>query len=267
MSNSSVSNNRGGVDRVNQGSGVDSVNNWGSVDSVNNGAGDHRGVIGGSSVSHRVSHHSLGVLGGAIIGHISNIASIAIGVIVDMLDPAIGKSHGVRSLSIAGTIRALRLLEVGLGVVIGHGVGEGVGGGLGEVISNISSLDWGVVSGSGVDNRGGVGGGGVDGVVHGSVDSVSDNRGGVDSVVDRGVDSVVDRGVDKRGVNGVSHVLGGDRVERDHSGVTLGNGAVSEHRGLDLSQALGVISLSHAGVGGTESLALSQGSHLDIVTD
>jgi len=237
---------------------------------VSGGRGVSRG--GGGLVS---TSGGLRVGSGALIGHISDESVIAVGGVLHVLDPAVGKSNRVGSGNVGGTIGSLLGLEAGLGVVISHGVGEGVGALLGQIISNISSLDRGVVSGSGVDNRGGVGGGGVDGVVHGSVDSVSDNRGGVDSVVDRGVDSVVDRGVDKRGVDsvvdrgvdkrgvdGVSHVLGGDRVERDHSGVTLGNGAVSEHRGLDLSQALGVISLSHAGVGGTESLALSQGPDL-----
>ena len=85
---------------------------------------------------------------------------------------------------------------------------------------------------------------------------MTQHRGGVDSVVDGGVD----------GVDGVSHVLGGDRVEGDNSGLALGDGAVSEHRGLDLSQALGVVSLGHTGVGGAESLALGQGSHLVIYT-
>jgi len=201
----------------------------------------------------------LGVHSGALIGDISDESVIAVGGVLHVLDPAVGKSNRVGSGNVGGTIGSLLGLEVGLGVVISNGVGEGVGALLSEVISDISSLDGGVVSGSSVDNRGGVNsvshdGSGVHGVVDGSVDGVSDNRGGVDSVVDRGVD--------KRGVDGVSDVLGGDRVERDNSGLTLGEGAVSEHRGLDLSQALGVISLSHAGVGGTESLALGQSSHL-----
>ena len=138
------------------------------MDSVNNGAGDHGGGVIGGSHDHGgglVSGSgvdSLRVLGLAVIGHIGHVSIIAIGAVVDMLDPAVGKSHGVRSLGIAGTVRALRLLEVGLGVVIGHGVGEGVGGGLGQVISHVSGLDGGVVSG-GVDNRGGVGGGAIDG--------------------------------------------------------------------------------------------------------
>ena len=200
------------------------------MDSVNNGAGDHGGGVIGGSHDHGgglVSGSgvdSLRVLGLAVIGHIGHVSIIAIGAVVDMLDPAVGKSHGVRSLGIAGTVRALRLLEVGLGVVIGHGVGEGVGGGLGQVISHVSGLDGGVVSGSGVDNRGGVGGGGVNnrgGIGGGGVNGVSEDRGSVDSVVDRGVD--------KRGMDSVSHVLGGDRVERDDSSLALGDGAVSEH--------------------------------------
>jgi len=184
---------------------------------------------GGGLVS---TSRGLGVDSGALISHISHKSVIAIGGVLHMLDPAVGKSNRVRSGNVGGTIGSLLGLEVGLGVVISHGVGEGVGALLGEVISDISSLDGGVVSGGGVNNRGSVNsvshdGSGVHGVVDGGVDGVSDNRGGVDSVVDRGVD--------KRGVDGVSHVLGGDRVERNNSGLTLGNGAVSEHRGLDLS--------------------------------
>jgi len=222
-------------------------------------------VVGGGGGGLVATSGSLGVDSGALVGHIGDEAVITVGGVLHMLDPAVGKSHRVGSGNIGGTIGALLGLEVGLGVVISHGVGEGVGALLGQVIGDISGLDGGVVSGSGVNNRGGVGGGGVNnrsGVGGGGVDSVSEDRGGVDSVVDRGVDGVVDGGVDKRGVDSVSHVLGGDRVERDDSSLALGDGAVSEHRGLDLSQALGVVSLGHAGVGGAESLALGQGSHL-----
>jgi len=213
-------------------------------------------VVGGGGGGLVATSGSLGVDSGALVGHIGDEAVITVGGVLHMLDPAVGKSHRVGSGNIGGTIGALLGLEVGLGVVISHGVGEGVGALLGQVIGDISGLDGGVVSGSGVNNRGGVGGGGVN-------NRSGVGGGGVDSVVDRGVvDSVVDRGVDKRGVDSVSHVLGGDRVERDDSSLALGDGAVSEHRGLDLSQALGVVSLGHAGVGGAESLALGQGSHL-----
>jgi len=221
-------------------------------------------VVGGGGGGLVATSGSLGVDSGALVGHIGDEAVITVGGVLHMLDPAVGKSHRVGTGNVGGTIGALLGLEVGLGVVISHGVGEGVGALLGQVIGHISGLDGGVVSGSGVNNRGGVGGGGVDnrsGVGGGGVNSVV-NR-GVDGVSDdRGVDGVVDGGVDKRGVDSVSHVLGGDRVERDDSSLALGDGAVSEHRGLDLSQALGVVSLGHAGVGGAESLALGQGSHL-----
>jgi len=225
-------------------------------------------VVGGGGGGLVATSGSLGVDSGALVGHIGDEAVITVGGVLHMLDPAVGESHRVGSGNVGGTIGALLGLEVGLGVVISHGVGEGVGALLGQVIGHISGLDGGVVSGSGVNNRGGVGGGGVNnrGGVGGG--GVSEDRGCVNSVVNRGVvDGVVDggvdkRGVDKRGVDSVSHVLGGDRVERDDSSLALGDGAVSEHRGLDLSQALGVVSLGHAGVGGAESLALGQGSHL-----
>ena len=93
----------------------------------------NRAVIGGASVSHGVSDHSLRVLGLAIIGHIGHIAVIGGGVVVDVLDPAVRKGNRVGALGITGTVRALSSLEVGLGVVVGHGVGVGVGGGLSEV--------------------------------------------------------------------------------------------------------------------------------------
>lgn len=47
-----------------------------------------------------------------------------------ILLPAVGKSNGVRSLDIAGTIGSLLSVEVGLGVVISDRVGVGVGGDL-----------------------------------------------------------------------------------------------------------------------------------------
>jgi len=208
-------------------------------------------VVGGGGLV--ATGGGLGVDSGALVGHIGDKSVIAVGGVLHMLDPAVGKSHRVGSGNIGGTIGGLLRLEVGLGVVISHGVGEGVGALLGQVVGDVSGLDGGVVSGSGVDHRGGIGGGGMDGVDSSVVsEAVVGERGGVDSVVDGGVD----------GVDGVSHVLGGDRVEGDNSGLALGDGAVSEHRGLDLSQALGVVSLGHTGVGGAESLALGQGSHL-----
>jgi len=212
------------------------------------------GVVGGGGGSLVTASGSLGVDSGALVGDVSDEAVIAVGGVLHVLDPTVRKGNRVRSGNVGGAVRGLLGLEVGLGIVISHGVGEGVGALLSKVIGNVSGLDGGVVSRGGVNHGSGVGGGGVD--------SVSDNRGGVNSVVDGGVDGMSDGGVDKGSVDGVSHVLGGDRVEGDDGGLALGDGAVSEHRGLDLSETLGVVSLGHAGVGGAESLALGQSSHL-----
>merc|ERR1719189_342936 len=57
------------------------------------------------------------------VGDLSNVASDVVGVVGDGLDPAIGKVDRVRSSHGTGAIVGFRLLEVGLGVVIGHGIG------------------------------------------------------------------------------------------------------------------------------------------------
>jgi len=85
----------------------------------------------------------------SFIGHISNIASIAISLVGNMLGTAIRKSNRVRSLSVSGTITGLSSVEVGVGVVISNSVGVSVGGGLIRV-------GRGMVSGGSMDNRGSV---------------------------------------------------------------------------------------------------------------
>jgi len=94
----------------------------------------------------------------SIIGDISNIASIAISLVSNMLDTTIRKSNGIRSLSIASTITCLSSVEVGVGVVISYSIGVGVGGGHIRVgrgfISRGSMNNWGMVSRGSVDNRG-----------------------------------------------------------------------------------------------------------------
>jgi len=164
-----------------------------------------------------------------------------------VLDPAVGKSDGVRSLDIAGTIGALLTVEVRLGVVISDGVGEGVGGDLIRVLLGLVG-GGGLVSNWGrlVSNRcWGIGWGSVDGVSHnwGSVDGVVDR--GVDSVVDGGVDSVVERGVHEGSVVGDSVSYRGDRVEGYNSSLASWHDPVGSNGGLDLSKSLGVVSLSH----------------------
>ena len=137
---------------------------------------------------------------GSLVGDISDVSVISVGGVLDVLDSAVGKSHGVSTLDITGTIGSLLSVEVGLGVVIGNGVGEGVGG-------NLIGVLLGLVGGGG-----GVSGGGLHN--HGGVDSVGNNWGGVDSV-SHGVDGVVGDGVDgvvdHRGV--VDSVVDGSVVE------------------------------------------------------
>jgi len=135
------------------------------------------------------------VLSLSVVGDLGNVAVVVVDVVVDVLDPAVGKSNGVRTLTSAGAIIRLGSVEVGVGVVVSDGVLVGVGGDLIGV-----HLDRGSVVGGGgvvdkrgsVDNRGVVGRGSMDngsGVVsRGMVDHGSgvvsrggmvDNRGGV----------------------------------------------------------------------------------------
>jgi len=81
----------------------------------------------------------------------------------------------------------------------------------------------------------------------------------VDSVVDWGVDSVVDGGMDT-----VVDSMRGDGVMGDNGGLAYWDGSVGSNGGLDLSQTLGVVSLGHGGVGGSEGLALAESSDLTV---
>merc|ERR1711981_289624 len=81
------------------------------------------------------------------VGDLSNVASQVVGVVGDGLDPAVGEVDGVRSSHGTSAIVGLGLLEVGLGVVVGHIVGVGVGGGLSEVGGSNSVHHRGVLGG------------------------------------------------------------------------------------------------------------------------
>jgi hypothetical protein len=275
--------NRGGVDGVSDDGGVHSVgNNGSSVDGMSdrgmdgvghNGSGvsDNRGGvdgvsnrgIGGSGSGLVAWSGSLGVDSGALIGHISDISVISVGRVGNLLDSAVGKGNGVRSLDIAGTIRGLLGVEVGLGVVISNGVGVAVGGDLIGVSLGLVGGGRGVVSG-GLDHGGSIGGGGVHSVGNdgGGVDGVSHNRGGV---MDKrsGVDGVSHGVSDNRGVgNSVSNR--GDGVKRDYSRLANRDWPVGAQSGLNLSEALGVIDLGDGGVGGAEGLGLDEASLLTV---
>ena len=141
---------------------------------------------------------SLGVDSGTLVGDISDISIISIAGVLDVLDSAIGKSDGVRSSNVGGTIRLLLSVEGSLGVVISNSVGVGVGGDLIRVGLSMVSWSGGVVGWS-------------------SVDSVGNNWSSVDSVS-----------------NWVSHNWSVDGVVGNHRGSVDGVGNwVSNHWGVD----------------------------------
>jgi len=245
-----VSDDRGGVDGVsNNGSGVDGVSDRGV-------GGSGSGVVSGGGGGLVAGSGSLGVDSSSLVGHISDIAVIAVGRVGNLLDSAVRKGNGVRSLDIAGTIGGLLGVEVGLGVVISNGVGVGVGGDLIGVSLGLVGGGGGVVS-RGMDHGGSIGGS--------SVHSMSNNRGSVDGVMDqRGGVHGMSSGVSKDGAVGNSVSNRGDGVKGDNSRLADRDGPVSAQGGLNLSEALGVIDLGHGGVGGAEGLGLDEASLLTV---
>jgi len=205
----------------------------------------------------------LGVDSGALVSDIGDVSVVSVRGVLHVLDPAVGKSHGVGSLDVAGSIGSLLTVEVGLGVIVSDGVGEGVGGDLIGVHLGLVGSSWLVswswsVSWSSMDSMSN-NWSGVDSMVDWGMDSVVDW--GMDSVVDWGVDSVVDGGMDTV-VDSMSYR--GDGVMGDNGGLAYWDGSVGSNGGLDLSQTLGVVSLGHGGVGGSEGLALAESSDLTV---
>ena len=66
----------------------------------------------------------------AIVGDLGDVSIDVVGVIVDMLDPAIRQTDRVVALSGGSAIVRLLSVEAGSGVVVSHGVLVGVGGDL-----------------------------------------------------------------------------------------------------------------------------------------
>ena len=201
------------------------------------------GVVGngGNSIIMRFS----------LVGDISDETIIVVGVILDVLDSAVGKVDRVLTINNTGTVIVLSLLESSSRVVISNSVGVAVGGNLSKVISNISGFHGGVVSWSSVGNNWGVvGWGGVDSVVDWSVHGVGNNWGSMDGVVDWGVDnwgSVVEEG---SGVDSVVH-WGMDGVN------SVGDNSISSVKSVG--------GISNNSGSSTESLALGGGSVLSLV--
>jgi len=205
----SVSKDWGSVDGMGNW-GMDGMgNNWGSMDGVSNnwgGMGNNWGSMGnwGSSVCW-----------GSLVGDISDITIIVIGMILDVLDSAVGKVDGVFTIDNTGSVIVLSLLESSTRVVISNSVGVGVWGNLSKVISNISGLHWGMVSwGWGMVSWSSMDSmsnnwGSMDSVVNWGMDSVSNNWGSMDSMVNWGMDSMVNWGMDSMdsmGDNSISTV-------------------------------------------------------------
>merc|ERR1711923_39996 len=168
---SSVSNNWS-MNTVSENWGMDGMGNWG-MDSVGNNWGmDSMSNWGSSSVVWL-----------SLISDISDETIIVVGVILDMLDSAVRKVDRVFSINNTGSIIVLSLVESSTRVVISNSIGVRVWGRLSKVISDISSLDWGMVSWGSMDNWGMISWGSVDGMVDWGMDSV-------DSMRDNGISSV-----------------------------------------------------------------------------
>ena len=73
------------------------------------------------------------VLSLPVVGDLRYEAVIVVGRVLHVLDPSVGQGNIVRALSHSSAIVGLCHVEVGLGVVVGHGVVERVRRDLGEV--------------------------------------------------------------------------------------------------------------------------------------
>jgi len=148
---------------------------------------------------------------GAVVGDLGDISVDGIGVVVHVLDPAVGKGNRVMPISIACTVARLGSVEVRVGVVVSDGVVEGVGGDLvrvhlGDSVGNGVGNSVGNHRGM-VDHRGGMDQG--CGMGHSMAKTVSDNAVGK-TVSDNTMGKTVsdNRGsMDKRGSvsNAVAH--------------------------------------------------------------
>merc|ERR1740128_1502451 len=83
--------------------------------------------------------NSVSIGSNTIIGNISNISIIIIGMVVDMLDTSIRKVDRVGSLNNTGAIIGLSLVEGSTRVVISNSIGVGVGRYLSKVRLGIST--------------------------------------------------------------------------------------------------------------------------------
>merc|ERR1719430_2484369 len=78
--------------------------------------------------------NSVRVGGSSLVGHLGNVTSQIIGIVVDMLDPSIRKIDRVLARNSSSSIIRLSLGKVSTRVVIRHSILVGVGRGLSQVI-------------------------------------------------------------------------------------------------------------------------------------
>merc|ERR1719343_27251 len=86
----------------------------------------------GNSMGNWVSSYG-SILSFSLIGHISNITIIIIGMIVNMLDTTIGKVDRVRSFNNTSSIIGFSLVEGSTRVVISDSISVTVGGGFSKI--------------------------------------------------------------------------------------------------------------------------------------
>merc|ERR1712107_124767 len=197
------------MDSMGKNWGMDSMVDWGMDGMGNNWGMDSVSNWGSSSVMWL-----------SLIGDISNITIIVVGVVLNMLDSAVGKVDRVFSINNTSSIIVLSLLESSTRVVISNSIGVRVWGRLSKVISNISSMDWGMVSWGSMHSmvKWGMGNN------WGGMDSMSKNW-GMDGMVDWSMDSM-----DSMGDNSISSVKSVGGIS-NNSGVgseslALGGGSV-----------------------------------------
>merc|ERR1712055_1039134 len=100
--------------------------------------------------------NNIRVGGSSLIGHLGNVTSQIIGIVVDMLDSSIREVYRVRARHSSSSIIRLSLGKVSTRVVIRHSILVGVGRGLSQVIhitTNSMSHWMGTNQGSSMSNN------------------------------------------------------------------------------------------------------------------
>ena len=129
LSNKTVSSEAVSNSTVMSNNSVSNGNGVGNCDGVSHGMGNG---MGNSVADHSMSNtDNIRVRSSAVVGNLGDVASGIVGVVVHVLDAAVGKVDRVGAVPHTSAIVRLSLLESGAGVVIVDAVLEGVGGHLG----------------------------------------------------------------------------------------------------------------------------------------